>query len=67
MTQYFLSAFSDYKLGNTPLICADSYCSSKNLFVKLEQYNPLGSIKDRAAYFIFRDLIDNGKLRSTLY
>ncbi len=62
MSDYVLSNFSDYLLGNTPLYCADSYCTSKNLFVKLEQHNPLGSIKDRAAYYILRDLINAGRL-----
>jgi len=41
---------------------AVSYCASRNLFVKLEKHNPLGSIKDRTAYFIIRDLIDTGRL-----
>jgi cysteine synthase len=63
MVEKLLSSFTDYHLGNTPLYCATSYCKSRNLFVKLEQYNPLGSIKDRAAYFIIRDLIDTGKLK----
>jgi cysteine synthase len=63
MHNYFLPSFSDYHLGNTPLYCAGSYCKSKNLFIKLEQHNPLGSIKDRTAYFIIRDLINTGKLQ----
>lgn len=64
MTEHYLPDFYEYHLGNTPLVCAESYCLSKNLFVKLEQHNFLGSIKDRAAYFIFRELIDSGKLHA---
>jgi len=63
MSDCFLSNFEDYLLGSTPLFCADSYCITKNLFVKLEQHNPLGSIKDRTAYYILRDLINAGRLQ----
>lgn len=32
------------------------------LFAKLEWYNPTGSIKDRAAWFMFQDAVTGGKL-----
>ena len=43
---------------------ADSYCKSKNLLIKLEQNNPLGSIKDRTAFYILKDLINSGRLQT---
>jgi len=41
----------------------ETYCPSGNLYLKLEKYNPTGSVKDRAAYYIFLDLIETGKLK----
>ncbi len=44
------------KIGNTPLIELTSY-NKKNvrIFAKLEWYNPFGSVKDRAAYWMIKD------------
>ena len=40
-------------VGNTPLQKFEiNRLTSIDLFVKLENYNPTGSIKDRPAYFI---------------
>jgi len=61
-----LKSFSEYKLGNTPIYCAQRYCSGGHLFLKLESYNMLGSIKDRTAYYIIKDLIDEGKLHKDI-
>ena len=52
-------------IGNTPLIklrkvSEDTGC---NILGKAEFMNPGQSIKDRAALFIIRDAIANGKLR----
>ena len=33
------------------------------LFAKLEWYNPTGSIKDRAAWYMFENAVEEGKLR----
>lgn len=42
-------------LGNTPLVKIESSGLSQiNLFGKLECYNPTGSMKDRAAYYILK-------------
>lgn len=44
------------KIGNTPLVELKSY-SKKNIkmFAKLEWFNPFGSVKDRAAYWMIKD------------
>jgi cysteine synthase len=59
-----LKTFAEYKLGNTPIYQAKSYCPTGNLFVKLEMMNPHGNIKDRTAYYIVKDLIETGRLQS---
>lgn len=57
-----LNEFLTYRVGNTPMMCASSFCPRGNLLVKLERDNKHGSIKERAAYFIIRDLIQSGIL-----
>lgn len=44
------------RIGNTPLVELKSY-SKKNvkMFAKLEWFNPFGSVKDRAAYWMIKD------------
>jgi cysteine synthase B len=44
------------RVGNTPLIELSSF-SNKNIkfYAKLEWYNPFGSVKDRAAYWMVKD------------
>ncbi len=52
------------KPGNTPLVeLADLAPPGTRLFAKLEWYNPTGSIKDRAAWFMFQNAVEDGKLR----
>ena len=49
------------KVGNTPLISIKmNEFEHINLFVKLEAYNPTGSVKDRAASYILKKLLDSG-------
>src|ERR687891_2732049 len=52
------------KVGNTPLIELSSF-STKNIkfYVKLEWYNPFGSVKDRAAYWMVKDAEKKGLLK----
>ena len=49
-------------IGNTPMI---NLCSieNKNVYVKLEKYNPGGSIKDRAVYYMVGNLEKSGELK----
>lgn len=50
-------------VGNTPLMEFDvSELPSIHLFVKLEGYNPTGSVKDRPAYFILKKELENGTI-----
>ena len=49
-------------IGNTPMI---NLCSieNKNVYVKLEKYNPGGSIKDRAVYYMVENIEKSGGLK----
>jgi len=58
-----LKSFGAYGVGNTPMYRVREYCPSGNLYLKLENTNPLGSIKDRTAYYMVNDLIETGRLR----
>jgi len=51
------------RIGNTPLYELSSY-STENIkfFAKLEWYNPFGSVKDRAAYWMVKDAEKKGSL-----
>lgn len=52
------------RIGNTPLIELPKFSvKDVRLFAKLEWYNPFGSVKDRAAYWMIKDAEKNGKLR----
>lgn len=44
------------KIGNTPLIELKYFSTHKiKIFAKLEWFNPFGSVKDRAAYWMIKD------------
>ncbi|MEG0833994.1 MAG: cysteine synthase A [Christensenellaceae bacterium] len=45
-------------IGNTPLLQLNNIHHS--IWAKLEYFNPQGSIKDRAAYYMMKDGIDKG-------
>jgi len=52
-------------IGNTPLIKLSNHIipyNNVNVFVKLEYYNPSGSIKDRIIKYIIEDGFKNGKI-----
>ena len=51
------------RIGNTPLYELSSY-SNENIkfYAKLEWYNPFGSVKDRAAYWMVKDAEKRGFL-----
>ncbi len=52
------------QIGNTPLVELDSFSTrSVKLFAKLEWYNPFGSVKDRAAYWMVKDAERKGVLK----
>lgn len=51
------------KPGNTPLVELPHLApAGTRLFAKLEWYNPTGSIKDRPAWFMFHNAVENGFL-----
>lgn len=54
-------------VGKTPLLCANAFSKaaglSSPLFVKLECFNPAGSVKDRAALFMINDAEARGVLK----
>ena len=55
-------------VGNTPLLNATEfgkkYKTYANIFVKLEYFNPAGSVKDRVALQMITDAEASGKLKS---
>lgn len=52
------------RIGNTPIIPLGSPKTTVSMNSKLEWYNPFGSLKDRAAYWMIRVAEKEGKLRS---
>lgn len=56
-------SFAAHGLGNTPMYRPRVYCRSGNLYLKLENANPVGSIKDRTAYYMIKELLDTGRLK----
>jgi cysteine synthase B len=52
------------KPGNTPLVELHNLApAGTRLFAKLEWFNPTGSIKDRAAWYMFHNAVQTGKLQ----
>ena len=60
-----LKNFYEYGLGNTPLVQLSRYSPNGRLYLKLEKNNPHGSIKDRTAFYLIKDLVDAGKLSAS--
>jgi cysteine synthase A len=54
-------------IGNTPLLELHNYRRKRDLaariLVKIESFNPAGSVKDRIAWAILKDAEETGKLR----
>ena len=54
-------------IGNTPLLEVTNFCQSRNLggrvLLKLESFNPLSSVKDRAAFNMIRRAEEDGTLK----
>jgi cysteine synthase B len=52
------------RIGNTPLIELKSFSTKKiKIFVKLEWFNPFGSVKDRAAYWMIKNAEEKNILK----
>ncbi|MEM2759820.1 MAG: cysteine synthase family protein [Nitrososphaerales archaeon] len=43
------------KIGNTPILELRSFSNKVKILAKLEWYNPFGSVKDRASYWMIKD------------
>ncbi|MGN0407046.1 MAG: cysteine synthase A [Bacteroides sp.] len=54
-------------IGKTPILHAGNFAKKRgveaNLFVKLEYFNPAGSVKDRVAFAMIKDAEDKGILK----
>lgn len=48
-------------IGNTPVV-KYATINGNDIYLKLEMFNPAGSIKDRVAYQMVKELIDAGKI-----
>lgn len=51
-------------IGNTPIVSIKNLKTCNlNLFAKLEYFNPFGSVKDRAAYWMLKKAEEEGKIK----
>ena len=51
-------------IGNTPIVKLNKTGPDNvDIYVKVEAFNPLGSVKDRLAYAIIKDATDSGELK----
>ena len=50
-------------VGNTPVVRIKLAPPDVNLYVKIEAFNPLGSVKDRLALGVIEDAERRGKLK----
>jgi len=51
-------------IGNTPIVRIGKLAPAGiNLFVKIEAFNPLGSVKDRLALGVIEDAENSGALK----
>ncbi|MFA6997981.1 MAG: pyridoxal-phosphate dependent enzyme, partial [Victivallaceae bacterium] len=51
-------------VGRTPLVKLTQNLNGSSVWVKMENLNPLGSIKDRAAVNIVKNALNEGKIRT---
>ena len=51
-------------IGNTPLVKINSI-NGNEIFAKLEFYNPTGSVKDRAAYYMITKALERGDINKS--
>lgn len=49
-------------IGSTPLLALERFAPGVRVLAKLESFNPLGSAKDRAAWYMIRDAEERGLL-----
>ena len=54
-------------IGNTPLVSLSHIAEGFSIAAKLEYFNPLGSVKDRAAMGMINDAEEKGLLKENQY
>lgn len=52
-------------IGNTPIY--EFLEGRSHIYVKLEKYNPAGSIKDRAVLGMLQDALEKGKIKGEMF
>jgi len=57
-----LKPLNSYSVGNTPIYKLDNL----NIYIKMEKFNPNGSIKDRTAYFLIQDILNQKKFNKNI-
>jgi cysteine synthase B len=63
-TSYPTSSSVTERIGNTPLVQLKSFSTANvKMYAKLEWYNPFGSVKDRAAYWMIKNAEEKKILR----
>ncbi len=50
-------------IGNTPLVKINNPESQANIYAKAEYFNPLGSVKDRAAFYMIKTAFEQGLIK----
>ncbi len=50
-------------IGNTPLVRLERFAPGLSLLAKVESFNPLSSVKDRAALYMMQDAEEKGLLK----
>ena len=51
-------------IGNTPIIGLHRMFPGYSIYAKLEYYNPTFSVKDRAAFYMVKKMIERGEIKS---
>lgn len=53
-----------YLIGQTPLVLLESFSDERvQIYAKLEQFNPGGSVKDRLGKYLIEKAIKDGRLK----
>ena len=51
-------------IGNTPIVRINKLSESKNLYAKVEFFNPAGSVKDRVGLAMIEDAEEKGLIKA---
>lgn len=64
MAETLVGSNMPIKVGGTPIVKLESLSNAKtDFYAKLEFYNPFGSVKDRAAYWMVKMAEENGLIK----